>query len=61
MSWERPREVLSDPVPVNRQMRECRLCHRVGYARFVVAGGEQWECANDRACARRKAKREAES
>lgn len=32
---------------------ECRLCHRIGHKQFSEAGGEQWECSNDRACARR--------
>lgn len=39
--------------------RECRLCHRIGPAGFIETGSEQWECANDRACNRRRAQRSA--
>lgn len=39
------------------QTRECRLCHRIGTVDFLVAGAEQWECGNDRACRRRAARR----
>jgi hypothetical protein len=37
---------------------ECRLCHRIGTRGFSVAGGEQWECANDRACKQRAERRD---
>lgn len=37
---------------------ECRLCHRVGYRGYVAVGGEGWECSNDRACRKRKERRE---
>lgn len=33
--------------------KECRLRHRVGSRGLLIAGGEQWECTNDRACRRR--------
>lgn len=38
------------------ESKECRLCHRIGYAAFVASGGENniWECSNDRACSRRR-------
>lgn len=37
---------------------ECHLCHRLGSRGFVPWGSEGWECANDRACARRRSERE---
>ncbi len=38
--------------------KECHRCHRIGTAQFVPWGSEGWECANDRACLRRKAVRD---
>jgi hypothetical protein len=37
---------------------ECHLCHRLGSRGFVSWGSEGWECAYDRACARRRSERE---
>ncbi len=37
--------------------KECRLCHRIGTQSFVVAGSEEWECSNDRACQKRVIRR----
>lgn len=36
---------------------ECHLCHRIGTHGFTPWGSEGWECANDRACARRRRER----
>jgi hypothetical protein len=41
------------------QSRQCRRCRRIGYDGFIPTGGENdiVECANDRACNRRRARR----
>jgi hypothetical protein len=39
------------------QSRECRLCHRIGYLRFVPSGDYGWVCYHETPCLRRAVKR----
>lgn len=53
-----PEEDRVTAIVADGTSKECRLCHRLGSRGFLVAGSEQWECANDRVCKQRAARRE---